>query len=240
MGDNLPHLTARLALVASFVRRGVPVADIGTDHAYLPVFLVNSGASPSAVASDVRQGPLDRAKLTARTYGALPKITFALADGLCGVEPSQADDVVIAGMGGELVASIISCCEWLRNPQKHLVLQPMTAQEELRKFLCENGYTIEKEAVATEKHDRKLYLVMSVCYSGEKREADPLYCASGELVNTEGEDTRAYLQAKARSLYKKAVGLRKAKIENKDEAESEAEKAQALADKLMQISENLK
>ena len=82
MRDSLPHLTARLALAASFVRRGVPVADVGTDHAYLPVFLVNSGANPSAVASDVRQGPLDRAKLTANAYGALAKITFSLADGL--------------------------------------------------------------------------------------------------------------------------------------------------------------
>ena len=87
----------------------------------------------------------------------------------------------------------------------------MTAQEELRKFLCENGYTIEKEAVAAEKHDRKLYLVMSVYYSGKKRDADPLYCTAGELPKAAGENARAYLKAKARSLYKKAAGLRASK-----------------------------
>ena len=236
MGKSLPRLTSRLALVASFVRRGVPVADIGTDHAYIPVWLVNSGFTPSAVASDVRGGPLDRAKLTANAYGAGEKITFCLADGLDSIEQSQADDVVIAGMGGELIAEIISRCDWIKSSTKHLVLQPMTAHEELREFLCQNGFTIEKEAGAAEKHDSKLYLVMSVYYSGEKREADPLYCAAGELTNTDGENVRAYLEFKARVLNKKVQGLSMAKDANIDEAR----KAQSLAEKLIEISGTIK
>jgi tRNA (adenine22-N1)-methyltransferase len=235
MENNLPKLTARLELVASFVRPGVPVADIGTDHAYLPVFLVNSGCSPCAVASDVKKGPLGRAKLTACEYGAEEKITFSLADGLDGVVPSQADDVVIAGMGGELIAEIISRCGWLKNPQKHLVLQPMTAQEELRDFLCENGYRIEKEAVADERHGSKLYLVMSVYYCGEKSEKDGLYHIAGELPKTGGENARAYLQLKSRALLKKAKGLNMAKDENKEEAQN----ARELAEKLNRIAEKL-
>lgn len=217
MQNNLPRLTARLELVASFVRKGARVADIGTDHAYVPVFLVNSGISPSAVASDVRPGPLERAKLTARQYEAQDKIIFTLSNGLDGIDPSQAEDIVIAGMGGELIAEIISRCKWLKDAQKHLILQPMTAQEELRKFLCENGFRIEKEAVAAEKNDRKLYVVMSVYFSGQKREADPVYCFVGELPKNFDDNARAYLEHKARILNKKAFGLSKAKTQNSDE-----------------------
>jgi tRNA (adenine22-N1)-methyltransferase len=231
MQENLPRLTARLALVASFVRRGVPVADIGTDHAYLPVWLVNSGFAPGAVASDVRKGPLDRAKLTARSYNVENNIIFLQTDGLDGVEPSQADDVVIAGMGGELIASIICRCGWLKNPQKHLVLQPMTAQEDLREYLCKNGFTIVKEAVAAEKHGSKLYLVMSVYYSGKKSEADPLYLIAGELPKNAGDNARAYLEFKAKALNKKAQGMSKSKNENAQESQ----KLKLLAENIMKI-----
>lgn len=236
MGENLPHLSSRLALVASFVRRGVPVSDIGTDHAYLPVYLVNSGANPAAVAGDVKKGPFERAMMTAQAFCAEDKITFLLTDGLEGIGPQQADDVVIAGMGGELIATIIDRCPWIKDPKKHLVLQPMTAQEELRRFLCENGFSIEKEAVAAEKHDRKLYLAMSVYYSGTVRQADEVYCIAGELQKAKGENVRAYLEAKARSLYKKADGLACAKENNA----AEAEKSRSLADKLMEIRNTVK
>lgn len=229
MQNNLPRLTSRLALVASFVRKGVPVADIGTDHAYVPVWLVNSGITPRAIASDVRPGPLERAKITAQSYAAEDKIIFTLADGLDSIEPSQADDIVIAGMGGELISNIIDRCEWLKDANKHLILQPMTAQEELRKFLRENGFEIEKEAVATEKNDRKLYVVMSVYYSGEKSQTDPFYCFVGELPNNLNDTARAYLEYKSRILNKKALGLSMSKIENLDEIV----KIKALAEKIM-------
>lgn len=232
MQNNVPHLTSRLALVASFVRKGVPVADIGTDHAYVPVFLVNSGITPRAIASDVRPGPLERAKMTARSYAAQDKIAFTLADGLDGIESSQADDIVIAGMGGELISDIIGRCKWLKDPKKHLVLQPMTAQEELREYLCENGFTIEKEAVATEKNERKLYVVMSVYFSGQKRKADPLYCFAGELPKNLDDNARAYLEYKSRVLNKKAAGLSMSKNENQDEIK----KIKSLADRIMEVA----
>lgn len=232
--SKLPHLTPRLALAASFVRPGSAVADIGTDHAYLPVYLVNAGICKGAVASDVRPGPLERARLTARVYGALEKVSFALADGLDGVEPAGADDVVIAGMGGELIAAIVGRCGWLRDPKKHLILQPMTSQEELRRFLCENGFTIEKEAVASEKGGRKLYLVISAHFTGVCAEKDRFYCAVGELWRNLGEDERAYLEYKARLLEKKARGLARAK-DAADAEKNEARAAEELSSRILGI-----
>lgn len=235
MDNEKPHLTARLALVASFVRNGAKIADIGTDHAYVPVFLVNSGISPCAVASDVKSGPLERAVCTARTYGADQKMKFILTDGLDKIEPNSADDIIIAGMGGELIAAIIGRCEWLKDPAKHLILQPMTSQEELRWFLCENGYAIEKESVAKERHGQKLYVVMSVYYSGKIRKIDTLYSYVGELALTGGKNGRDYLENKAKLLEKKAAGLSHAKNNNTNEAQE----ARILAQKIKEVCENM-
>lgn len=238
MAHNLPNLTARLKLVKSFVREGRTVADIGTDHAYLPVYLVNSGICPHAVASDVREGPLERAKMTAEAYKASEKIDFYLTDGLEGINETQADDIVIAGMGGELISEIILKCGWLKNSDKHLILQPMTAQEELRAFLCKSGFKINKEAVALEKQGQKCYLVISAYYDGENRSADPYFCYTGLLADG-GENERHYLEQKANSLYKKANGLKRAKNRSEQD-EREAEQALYLADKIKTLCETIK
>lgn len=230
MENNLPNLTPRLKTVMNFVRPGRTVADIGTDHAYLPVFLVNSGISPNAVASDVKEGPLSRAKLTAKNYRAAEKIKFLLSDGLDKIKESEADEIIIAGMGGELISEIISKCEWIKNPQKHLILQPMTAQEQLRSFLCQNGFAIEKESAAVEKHGKKCYLIMSVFYDGKVREADEFYCLTGELKSG-GENERAYLNRTVTALLKKANGISMSKIIN-EEDEREAENTRKLAEKI--------
>ena len=238
MAHNLPNLTARLKLVKSFVREGRTVADIGTDHAYLPVYLVNSGICPHAVACDIREGPLKRAKMTAEEYNASGKIDFYLTDGLEGIKENQADDIVIAGMGGELISEIILKCNWIKNPEKHLILQPMTAQEDLRAFLCENGFKIDKEAVALEKQGQKCYLVISAYYDGKKRCADPYFCYTGLLAEG-GQNELVYLKQKANSLYKKANGLKKAKSRSELD-EREAEQALYLADKIKALCETIK
>lgn len=235
MNDNIPKLTPRLTLIASFVRGGSRVADIGTDHAYLPVWLVNSGVSPNAVASDINEGPLERARLTASEYNASDKINFCLADGLDGVNSQQAEDIIIAGMGGELIAKIISNCDWIKDKSKHLILQPMTAQEELHKYLCENGFKIIKEDVACEKCGRKLYIVMSVAYSGIKQKYDSLSLICGTLPKTGGKYARAYLEHNASVLLKRAKGLRNAKVLDTENAE----KFEMLAKNILRVSSKM-
>ncbi len=154
------ELSPRLAMVAGLVPRGARLADIGTDHAYLPTALILSGHIPHAIAADLRQGPLERARQTAREYGVTPQITFRLCDGLKGIRPDETDGVVIAGMGGETIAGILSAAPWTREQNVPLVLQPMSSMSDLRQWLAEHGYRIVTEELAQE--GDSLYTAWSV------------------------------------------------------------------------------
>ena len=124
------ELSPRLAAIAEQVPQGARLADVGTDHAYLPAWLLLAGRISGAVATDVREGPLQRGRETARLYKVEDRIVFRCCDGLAAVEPQEADTVVIAGMGGELMARIVERAPWTRGCT--LLLQPMSAQEVLR------------------------------------------------------------------------------------------------------------
>ena len=150
------ELSPRLAAIAAQVPEGSTLTDVGTDHAYLPAALLLAGTIPSAVASDVNRGPLERGRETARQAGVEEKVSFRLADGLEGLPPT--DVVVLAGMGGELMARILARAPWTREAL--LLLQPMTAQPELRRWLTENGYRIERETLVRE--GKKRYVIFAV------------------------------------------------------------------------------
>lgn len=141
-------LSPRLAALAALVPTGARLADVGTDHAYLPVWLLLREKIRGAIASDVNQGPLDRGRETAKTYGVETQIDFRRCDGLTGLMAGEADTVVIAGMGGDLIARILSQAPWTREVT--LLLQPMSSQEDLRQWLEENGYAITREQVVRE------------------------------------------------------------------------------------------
>ncbi len=144
------ELTPRLQAVASFVPQGARLADIGTDHAYLPVSLLLDGRIPSAIAADLRPGPLDRAKKTAQEYGCTQAVTFRLCDGLSDVKCGETDVISIAGMGGETIADILGAAEWVRENQIPVIMQPMSSQPELRSWLSGNGYEIQEEKLVRE------------------------------------------------------------------------------------------
>ena len=152
------ELTPRLALLASWVSEGARLADIGTDHAYLPVWLMLAGRLRAAIASDLRAGPLDRARATGKTWGVADRIDFRLGPGLDTVAPEEADTVVIAGMGGETIAAILAAAPWTADGKHRLLLQPMTRAWELRAFLADNGYAITREALVRDRGT--LYPVM--------------------------------------------------------------------------------
>lgn len=161
------ELTARLQSVADQVPQGAVLADIGTDHAYLPVWLLLNGRIERAIAADLREGPLNRAKETAEQYGVSDKVSFLLCDGLTDVKPEDADTIAIAGMGGETIASILSEAPWTKCG-KLLLLQPMTSFPDLRLWLQKNGYMIEKETIT--KEGKRLYSCLTV----RAGEMDPL------------------------------------------------------------------
>ena len=165
-----PLLSPRLRMVADLVPPGARLADVGTDHAYLPAALILEGKIPFAIAADLRRGPLDRARATVRELGLGRKVAFRLCDGLRGISPEEMDAAVIAGMGGETIAQILAAAPWTRERDVPLVLQPMSSMPDLRAWLGENGYRILREELARE--GDTLYTALEV-RAGEMGEQTP-------------------------------------------------------------------
>ena len=168
------RLQPRLQLLADLVPQNARLADVGTDHGYLPVYLLQKKYITSAIAADIGAEPLEHARRTARQYGVEEQLRFLRCDGLQGIDPKDADTVVIAGMGGETIIHILSQAPWTRNRNTLLLLQPMTKQEELRRWLNENGYAQYAERLVRDKN--YLYPVFTVgeIYGGLDIEVDPL------------------------------------------------------------------
>lgn len=145
-----PELSPRLRTVGELVPAGARLADVGSDHAYLPAALILEGKIPWAVAADLRRGPLDQAWATVRGYGLTGKVAFRLCNGLSGIRPDEVDAVAIAGMGGETIAAILAAAPWVREGDVPLILQPMSSMPDLRGWLQENGFRIEEERLARE------------------------------------------------------------------------------------------
>lgn len=178
-------LPKRLDAISCFVRDGRVVADIGTDHAYLPIALLESGRCKKAYASDIGEGPLERARANIEERGLSDVITPILTDGAAYFE-GLADEFIIAGMGGELIFSIISLAEFLKNENIHMVLQPMTKVPFLRRSLLENGFVIDDETLV--KEDGKLYTVLSVFYDGKVRKPSDIECLVGDIQRYKSSD----------------------------------------------------
>ncbi len=157
------ELTPRLQAIADQVPQGSRLADVGTDHGYLPVWLLNNGRIESAIAADLRERPLNRARDTAHRFGATAQISFRLCDGLSAIGPEEVDTVAIAGMGGETIISILDAAPWTKEGTM-LLLQPMTGFAELRRWLQGNGYQIVKECIVCE--GKRLYSILTV-HGGE-------------------------------------------------------------------------
>jgi len=155
-------LTERLKAVASFVR-GNRLIDVGTDHAYLPAHLLSAGKIDSAVLTDINPGPLKKARSTISSAGFDDKCRFVLTDGLVGLDNEECTDISIAGMGGILITEILEKSEIAKRA--NLILQPMTHPHLLRKFLFDNGYSIEGESLA--KEDRRIYQIINTVYTGK-------------------------------------------------------------------------
>ncbi len=182
-------LDSRLRLAAELVRPGSRVADIGTDHAFLPVALVSEGRCPSAIASDVRRGPVDNARRTVEQASLTAAVSVRLGDGLQTVRPEEADDIVIAGMGGETIVEILRAAPWVRDPHYRLILQPMTRAEKLRGALYADGFEILAERVTCV--GRHWYTVIHAAFTGVAVQADAAHCYVGKIPVPEGD---GYLQ----------------------------------------------
>ena len=138
-------LSERLDAIARLVPSCGGVADVGTDHGYIPVWLAQNGHNGAIFATDIKKAPLEHAKQTALEHGQDGKIGFYLCDGLEALDGANTGTVIIAGMGGENIADILSAAPWTREKKPLLILQPMSKSSCLRKWLYENGYRVLSE-----------------------------------------------------------------------------------------------
>ncbi len=197
-------LTKRLQLAAGLVRADKKTADVGTDHGYLPAFLVLNGITNTAIAADIGIGPLMNARKTAEKYGISDKIELIQSDGLDKI-PSDTKEIVIAGMGGNLIAEILCKAEWIKNDDIHLVLQPMTHSQDVRQFLCENGFYIDSEKTTEDKG--KIYIVISAYYDGNAHDEDIFYYYFGDILSTDSDTDREYIKKQYSYIKSRCRGL---------------------------------
>ena len=187
-------LGARLSAVASSVRRGMTLYDIGSDHAYLPAYLLQNGTVPYAYVCDIAKGPLSKAESTVKTAGVADRVSLCLCDGLKGLDILPPCDIVIAGMGGELIADIIDASPDVKHDGVRLILQPMTKASELRQYLAENGFEFLSEITVTE---GKSYTVISCRYIGEKTSLTEVELVLGK-ADIRREDADFYIGVKSK------------------------------------------
>lgn len=211
-------LNARLLSAADLVRQDAVLADIGTDHAYLPLFLLSEGRISYAYASDVNEGPLASAMANARECGLTDKMSFLLTDGASELGGKEITDYTICGMGGELIADIIERAPHLKDGEVNLILQPMSRQEKLRSYLFGAGFEIVTESYSFDAG--KYYVCMLATYTGKCREISLLESHIGvensKIVNKDCQ--KGYIKAKIASVTKAVNGKKiSGKFENSDE-----------------------
>ncbi len=209
-------LTPRLGCIAGLVQEGARLADVGTDHAKLLVYLLLEGRLASAIGSDIHEGPLSHAARNAEDYGVKNGLSLRLAAGLDKVNPEECDTVSIAGMGGSTIAEILGNASWTAQGNHLLLLQPMTMVYELRRWLWRNGYSIQRETLCRE--GKRWYVVLSArggASQCEKRLSECL--VSPALLKAEGvKEYLAHLlvrEQKALEGMKRGAGVNPARLE---------------------------
>ncbi|MDO4419241.1 MAG: class I SAM-dependent methyltransferase [Ruminococcus sp.] len=194
-------LNNRLALCAQMVRKGTKIADIGTDHAYLPVWLVRTGFVSFALACDIKAEPLMQGELTIKKYHAEDLVETRLCDGLRDVNSDEVDDIIIAGMGGETIVHILSDAPWLKDKSKRLILQPMSKHELVIEYLYKNGFELKEHRCTVA--DGKIYTAFSAEFTGNQKTPDEIFSYTG-LLKSSDENDRRFLGSTVNHLEKRS------------------------------------
>lgn len=208
-------LSKRLQRIADYIRPGSRVADVGTDHGYIPVWLVQNGVCEQVYASDLRPEPLKRAVESAEKNGVSDRISFLLCPGLEKYSPRELDTVVIAGMGGETIIEILAAAPWTK--EKELILQPQTKIPELRSWLNSNGYDVAEASLVAD--TGRIYLVWR-CVSGGGRELAEHELYVDRTLSERGDGLLGiYIDSIVKKLRHKALGMKKARAADLQELE---------------------
>lgn len=218
-------LSPRLLVCCGFVSPGDRVADVGCDHGYLGIHLLQNGLASYVYAGDVNEGPLQSAVVNAKRYGVSDRISFFLSDGVRNF-PRDFDTMVCAGMGADTMVSILQAAPWLKSQQYRLILQCQSKTHFLRKYLTENGWRIFEEAVVRD--GRFLYTVMEVIYQPGYMLTPGEYYFPPALLENPSYDVPAYYRQVLFKLRRAVSGQK----ENVDPAVAEA------LQELEQLAEN--
>lgn len=194
------ELSKRLYAIASFVSRGNTVADVGTDHGYIPIYLVKRQICPKAFAMDINQGPLDKAIANVKAEGLEEQIKCIKSNGLEYLPQNQVDTIVIAGMGGDLMEQILALGEEKLKDIQELVLSPQSHPEKVRKFLHNHGFVIQGESML--KEDGKFYLILHATRGTEQFQEEYFYLYGKKLLEAKDKTMGEYLESELKSVDK--------------------------------------
>ncbi len=218
-------LTPRLKTIADLVEKGSVIGDVGTDHGYVPIYLIENGICDKAIATDINEGPTDNARQAVQTADLSDRIEVRLGGGLTPYEPGEVDTVIIAGMGGLLIRDILMERPEMTASVKNFILQPMVAQDELRKWLAMNHFKIVDERLSQEAH--RMYEILVVEH-GEMQFDDPIECEIGKfLIKKDDPLSKVFLDKKIKQAGEIIRGL-------------QASKKEDAKDKLPELEEKLK
>ncbi len=195
----------RMAAICAMVREGAVVCDVGTDHAIIPAELLKSGRCRRAVITDISAASLEKGIKNIQKQGLSERTSAFLADGTVGVNLDDVTDVIIAGMGGELITGIISRDERLKTRGMRLVLQPMSRAHLLRAYLSENGFSVLREVKAVS--GRRVYAVINAEYTGKAEKTGIREMYLGKYAESQNEAERGYAEKELQALTARLTGI---------------------------------
>ncbi len=207
------HLSKRLQSIADYILPGKAAADVGTDHGYIPAWLIQNGICSRVIASDIKSGPLQTAVNTAKSANVGEHIDFRLCSGLDAYSEHEVDQIIMAGMGGETLISILQAKPWTR--QKRLIIQPQSKIPELRKWMYENGYAILDARLVYDAG--RIYLVWLVTGSEQPCENYVPVVADDILIQKRDPLLGAWLDDMIKRTLKRLKGLEKATVDSSEE-----------------------
>ena len=225
-------LTDRLLKIASLVDEGKKVADIGTDHGYIPVYLLNKGIVPFAILADINKGPLENALKEVRHNKLSDKTDLRLGSGIEVLNKGEVDEIIIAGMGGILISELLEAKKEVSHFVDKLILQPMQAQEELRKYLLNNGYEILDEVLV--KEDFRVYEIIVAKYTGKNTIVeDTIYYEVGKkLIENNDPLLKEFIDKK---IYKYNSIIEKLEGKNGEAIDKKRNESKTMIEKLKKL-----
>lgn len=215
------EISKRLQTIAGMVTKGNTACDVGTDHGYLAIYLVEQGISKNVIAMDVAKGPLSKAKENIALYHYEDKIETRLSDGLEKLGKGEASTVIMAGMGGILITGLLEKGKEILKSVDELILSPHTDVELVRRYLLENEYSIQDETMLRE--DGKYYIIMRAVHGAQSYEKSCEYRYGSKLLISKNPVLKDYMEKELSKLKALRANLTDISTENAKKRQMELE-----------------